>query len=93
MAKEGDDYDGELELFLRDALSDPFKCRKRLSCGAVEFIYDTVTEMLEWEWGDWYWPGSNDSWETEKRAWYFPANENDRLGLHERHLRDFYGRY
>ncbi len=90
-AKECDgDYADNLELLIRDVLSSPFKDRKRLSDGAVEFIYDSVTEMLGWRWGDWYWPGSNDSWEIEKSAWYFPANENDRLGLHERHLRDFY---
>jgi hypothetical protein len=85
------DYNDELELLLRDVLSSPFKWRKRLSDGAVEFIYDAVTEKLNRD--DWYCPGSNDSWETEKSAWYFPANENDRLGLHERHLRDFYGRH
>lgn len=91
MAKESDDYDGELECYLRYDLSDPFKWRKRLSDGAVEFIYDATTEKLNKE--DWYWPGSNDSWEEEESEWYFPANENDRLGLHERHLRDFYGRH
>lgn len=92
MAKECDeDYADYLELYLRAELSSPFKRRKRLSDGAVEFIYDATTEMLETE--GWYWPGSNDSWEEERRVWFFPANENDRLGLHERHLRDFYGRH